>query len=209
MGRSGTLLYLTGSLPILVDQQAAAVRTEFIAVAGTIVLILFLLLILAFRAALAPLVALAPAGLALALAGPIIAESTHIGVEISSLLHLLLMVLLLGAGTDYGLFLLFRHRENLAAGMPTDEAIVAAGSRLGTSITFSALTVICVLCQSPAGELRSLPRVGPGLAIGIGIVLVIELTLLPALLSILSAPPLLAVTDCASSEERRRLPPNR
>ena len=36
-------LHLTGSLPILVDQQAAAVRTEAIAVVGTIVLIILLL----------------------------------------------------------------------------------------------------------------------------------------------------------------------
>jgi putative drug exporter of the RND superfamily len=176
-------LHLTGSLPILVDQQAAAVRTELIAVAGTVALIL-LLLVVAFRAALAPLVALAPAGLALALAGPIIAESTHIGVEISSLLQLLLTALVLGAGTDYGLFLLFRYRENLAAGMPTDTAIVAAGSRVGTSITFSALTVIGALLSLLLASFGLYRGVGPGLAIGIGIVLLVELTLLPALLSI-------------------------
>ena len=123
-------LHLTGSLPILVDQQAAAVRTEATVVVGTILLII-LLLALAFRAVLAPLIALAPAGLALALAGPLIAESTHVGVDISSLLQLLLTALVLGAGTDYGLFLLFRYRENLATGMPTAEAIAAAGSRWG------------------------------------------------------------------------------
>jgi len=176
-------LHLTGSLPILVDQQAAAVRTEAIAVVGTILLII-VLLALAFRAVLAPLVALAPAGLALALAGPLIAESTHVGVDISSLLQLLLTALVLGAGTDYGLFLLFRYRENLATGMPTDEAIVAAGSRVGTSITFSALTVVCALLSLLLASFGLYRGVGPGLAIGIGIVLLVELTLLPALLSI-------------------------
>ncbi len=176
-------VHLTGSLPILVDQQAAAARTEAVVVAGTILLII-ILLALAFRAVLAPLVALAPAGLALALAGPVIAESTHIGVQISSLLQLLLTALVLGAGTDYGLFLLFRYRENLAAGMPADDAIVAAGARVGTSITFSALTVICALLSLLLASFGLYRGVGPGLAIGIGIVLVVELTLLPALLSI-------------------------
>ena len=185
-------LHLTGSLPILVDQQAEAVRTEAIAVVGTILLII-LLLVLAFRAVLAPLVALAPAGLALALAGPLIAESTHIGVDISSLLQLLLTALVLGAGTDYGLFLLFRYRENLAAGMPTDEAIVVAGTRVGTSITFSALTVICALLSLLLASFGLYRGVGPGLAIGIGIVLLVELTLLPALLSIVGPQPVLAV----------------
>jgi RND superfamily putative drug exporter len=176
-------LHLTGSLPILIDQQAAAARTEAIAVVGTVVLIL-VLLVLAFRALLAPLVALAPAGLALALAGPVIAESTHIGIEISSLLQLLLTALVLGAGTDYGLFLLFRYRENLALGMPTDHAILAAGSRVGRSITYSALTVICALLSLLLATFGLYRGVGPGLAIGIAIVLVVEVTLLPALLSI-------------------------
>ena len=176
-------LHLTGSLPILVDQQAAAVRTEATAVVGTSLLII-VLLALAFRAFLAPLIALAPAGLALALAGPLIAESTRVGVDISSLLQLLLTALVLGAGTDYGLFLLFRYRENLATGMPTDEAIVAAGSRVGTSITFSGLTVVCALLSLLLASFGLYRGVGPGLAIGIGIVLVVELTLLPALLSI-------------------------
>ena len=179
-------LHLTGSLPILVDQQAAAVRTEAVAVVATVLLII-VLLVLAFRAVLAPLIALAPAGLALALAGPLIAESTHIGVDISSLLQLLLTALVLGAGTDYGLFLLFRYRENLAAGLPTDEAIIAAGSRVGTSITFSALTVICALLSLLLASFGLYRGVGPGLAIGIGIVLLVELTLLPALLSIVGA----------------------
>ena len=179
----GSSLHLTGSLPILVDQQAAAVRTEATAVVGTILLII-VLLVLAFRAVLAPLVALAPAGLALALAGPIIAESTHVGVEISSLLQLLLTALVLGAGTDYGLFLLFRYRENLVTGMPTDEAIVAAGAWVGTSITFSGLTVVCALLSLLLASFGLYRWVGPGLAVGVGIVLVVELTLLPALLSI-------------------------
>ena len=126
----------------------------------------------------------APAGLALALAGPLIAESTRVGVEISSLLQLLLTALVLGAGTDYGLFLLFRYRENLATGMPTGEAIVAAGARVGTSITFSALTVIGALLSLLLASFGLYRGVGPGLAIGIGIVLLVELTLLPALLSI-------------------------
>ncbi len=176
-------LHLTGSLPILVDQQAAAIRTEAIVVVGTVGLII-VLLALALRAVLAPLVVLAPAGLGLAFAGPLIAESTHAGVEISSLLQLLLTALVLGAGTDYGLFLLFRYRENLSAGMSTDDAILAAGLRVGKSITFSALTVICALLSLLLASFGLYRGVGPGLAIGIAIVLVVDVTLLPALLSI-------------------------
>ena len=136
--------YLTGALPVLVDQQSAASHTESNVVLITALLILFLLLV-GLRALGAPVVVLASAGLALALAEPVIGWSTHIGVEISSLLELLLTALVLGAGTDYGLFLLFRYRENLAAGLEYEEAIVSAMSKVGRSITFSAATVIAAL----------------------------------------------------------------
>ena len=75
-----------------------------------------MLLLLVFRAVLAPIVTLLPAGLALAVAQPIIAESTKIGVQVAFITQILLIVLVLGAGTDYGLFLVFRVREELRKG---------------------------------------------------------------------------------------------
>ena len=143
------------------------------------------LLAVAFRSALAPLAALAPAGLALALAGPLIAESARLGVEISSLLQLLLTALVLGAGTDYGLFLIFRYRENLRRGLAPDAAIEAAVGRVGESITFSAATVIAALLSLLLASFGLYRGVGPGLALGILVVLLVELTFFPALLSIL------------------------
>jgi RND superfamily putative drug exporter len=175
--------YLTGSLPILVDQQHAADHTEY-NVALLSVLVILVVLAVAFRAVLGPLVALAPAGLALMLAEPLIAESTHVGVQISSLLELLLTALVLGAGTDYGLFILFRYRENLGRGLDRDTAIVEAMSRVGGAVGLSAFTVIVALSSLVIARFGLYRGVGPGLALGIVIVLAVEVTLLPALLSL-------------------------
>ncbi len=183
-GGPGLELHLTGTLPVVVDQQRAANHTQRSAQVLSIVLILALLL-LVFRAALAPLVTLLPAGLALALSEPLIAESTQIGVQISSLLQIILVVLVLGAGTDYGLFLIFRYREGLRRGLEPVDAIAAAISRVGTSITFSAATVIAALLSLVLASFGLYRGVGPGLAIGVGVILAVELTLLPALLAIL------------------------
>ena len=180
----GLAVHLTGPLPELVDQQSAGNRTASHVQIITIVFIV-LLLLLAFRSTLAPLVTLAPAALALALAGPLIAESTRIGVQISSLLQLLLTALVLGAGTDYGLFLIFRYRENLRRGLDPDAAIVGAVARVGQSITFSAATVIAALMSLVLASFGLYRGVGPGLAIGVAVVLAIELTFFPALLSLL------------------------
>jgi RND superfamily putative drug exporter len=138
-----------------------------------------------FRALLAPLVTLFPAALALVVAGPLIAEATHIGVQVSSLLQLLLVVIVLGAGTDYGLFLIFRMREELRAGRDPKDAVVVSVTRVGESITFSGITVIAALVSLLLASFGLYKGLGPGLAIGIGVVLIANLTLLPALLALM------------------------
>ncbi len=85
-----------------------------------------MLLLVVFRALLAPLVTLLPAALALAISQPVIAEATKIGVDVSFITQILLIVLILGAGTDYGLFLVFRVREELRRGHEPKEAVVRA-----------------------------------------------------------------------------------
>ena len=168
----------------MVDQQHAATQTATEVELISIVFILALLGV-AFRSFLAPLVTLAPAGLALALASPVIAESAKLGTQISSLMQLLLTALVLGAGTDYSLFLIFRYRENLRKGLEPRPALEAAVERVGESITFSAATVIAALLSLLLASFGLYRSVGPGLAIGIVIVLMIDLTFFPALLAIL------------------------
>ena len=93
-------------------------------------------------------------------------------------------MLILGAGTDYGVFLVFRVREELRRGLTPQEAVVRSVSRVGESITFSALTVIAALVSLVLAEFAFYQSLGPALAIGIGLMLLAGLTLLPALLAI-------------------------
>lgn len=180
----GLAFHLTGTLPTNVDEQQATKHSQGLTQRLAIVFIVVLLL-LVFRAVLAPLVTLFPAVLSLVLAGPLIAESTHIGVQVSQLLQILLVVIILGAGTDYGLFLIFRMREELWAGRAPRDAVVVAVTRVGESITFSAATVIAALVSLLLASFGLYKGLGPGLAIGVGVVLVANLTLLPALLALL------------------------
>ena len=93
----------------------------------------------------APLITLLPALLISQFAGRVVAELTHAGLQVSSLSQIMLIILVLGAGTDYALFLIFRVREEVRSGLPQREAIVRAVERVGESITFSAGTVIAAL----------------------------------------------------------------
>jgi RND superfamily putative drug exporter len=181
---AGLQLNLTGDFAAGVDAQNADQKGRNNTEGYTVILIIVLLFVV-FRALLAPIITLVPAALALAVAQPVIAESTKIGVQVGFLTQILLIVLLLGAGTDYGLFLVFRVREEMRRGLEPKEAVVKALTRVGESITFSALTVAAALLSLMLASFGLYKGLGPALAIGLGIKLLISLTFLPAVLSIL------------------------
>ncbi len=180
---AGLQVHLTGEIPTLVDNAnssgASQDRTQSLSL-----LFIVLLLLLAYRALLAPLVTLIPAAIVLVLAGPVIAQAASAGIQVSSITEFMLIVLILGAGTDYGVFLVFRVREELRRGLSGSEAVVQAVTRVGESITFSALTVIAALSSVALAQFGLYQSMGPSLAIGIALMLLAGLTLLPALLAI-------------------------
>jgi RND superfamily putative drug exporter len=175
--------HLAGPLAAQVDANRAGASASNLGQDLSIVFILVLLL-LVFRSLLAPLLTIAPAVLVAQLAGPVIAEASKAGLHVSSLTQILLLILTLGAGTDYGLFLVFRVREELRAGQNPQDAVTVALSRVGESISFSAATVIAALLTLMLAAFGMYSSLGLPLAIAIGFMLLAGLTLLPALLAI-------------------------
>jgi RND superfamily putative drug exporter len=180
---SGLQVHLAGQFAINVDQQAKSGNTGN-QVQGLSVIFILVLLLLIFRSLLAPLITLIPAFLAVTISGPLVAEAAHAGLKVSQLAQLMLIVLVLGAGTDYGLFLVFRVREELRAGTEPKEAVRSALTRVGETISFSAFTVIAALLSLLAATFQIYSQLGIPLAIGIGTMLLAGLTLLPALLAV-------------------------
>ena len=180
---SGLSAHLTGPVAQQVDISAQS-GNDGNDVELLSVLFIIVLLVLIFRSVLAPLITLAPAFLVVEMAGPLIAQATHAGLKVSALAQLMLIVLVLGAGTDYGLFLVFRVREAIRNGMAMRDAVVHSLGRVGESITFSAGTVIAALLSLLAASFGIYSNLGIPLAIGIGLMLLAGLTLLPALLAI-------------------------
>ncbi|HMA37765.1 MAG TPA: MMPL family transporter [Chloroflexia bacterium] len=179
----GLSWHLAGPLAASVDAATTGSTTGGNITRFTLLFVI-VLLFLVYRAVLAPLITLLPAALAVALAGPLIAAAAQAGLAVAEIAQQLLIVLLLGAGADYGLFLCFRVREELARGSTPPEALVTAVARVGEAITYSALTVaaaLLTLLLAPFGLYQGL---GPALAIGIAVLLAASLTLTPALLAI-------------------------
>jgi RND superfamily putative drug exporter len=177
----GLDLHLAG--PLAVEADARSMESGGIT-RFTLIFVIVVLFVV-YRAALAPLVTLVPAALAVIISGPLIAEIMgRAGIAVPPSTQPLLIVLLLGAGTDYGLFLCFRFREELARGSETREALVTAVARVGQALTFSGLIVAAALLSmllAPSGIFQG---IGPSLAIGIAVMLAAALTLMPALLAI-------------------------
>jgi len=180
---AGLQVNLAGPLATQVDQQKQNGNSNQSVEIVTGILILIILL-LVFRSLLAPLVTLFPALFSVAIAGPLVAEAAQHGLKVSFLAQILLTVLVLGAGTDYNLFLVFRVREHIRRGEAPKDAVVSALTKVGESITFSALTVVAALLSLLFATFQIYSTLGIPLAIGIGVALLAGLTLTPALLAI-------------------------
>jgi putative drug exporter of the RND superfamily len=180
----GLHLYLTGQTPSNVDtndhNKSADNRTRL-----ATNLVVLIMLILVFRSVLAPIVTLLPAVAVLFLASRVIGESaSHGAFQISTVTQTLFTVLVIGAGTDYGLFLILRVKEELEHGRSKEDAVRESVYRVGESLASSGGTVILALLSLLLASFGLYYGLGPALAIAVALMLLAALTLTPALLAI-------------------------
>jgi RND superfamily putative drug exporter len=207
---AGLQAHVTGDVAAQVDQQKQSGTTGNKIQALSLLFIIVLLVVI-FRSLTLALVTVIPPLLSFTVAGPLVAEAAQHGLQVSPIAEFLMIVLVLGAGTDYGLFLVFRVREALRAGQhatagehypgthglggsllgdflhprpPAREAIVGSVTRVGESITFSGATVIAAMLTLLTASFSFYADLGGPFAIAIAVTLIAALTLLPALLSI-------------------------
>ncbi len=198
---AGLRAHLAGAFAVQVDQQKANGNQGGQIELWTALLIIVLLVVI-FRSLTLALVTLLPAVISFVIAGPLVAEAAQHGLQVSPIAQFLMIVLVLGAGTDYGLFLVFRVREQLriaghdggpgpsvwadlrAPRDPARQAIITSITRVGESITFSAATVIAAVLTLLLASFPFYADLGVPFAIAIGVTLLAALSLLPALLSI-------------------------
>jgi putative drug exporter of the RND superfamily len=207
---AGLSAHVTGDFAVQVDQQKASGNTGN-KVQSLSVLFVVLLLVLIFRSLSLAITTVLPPAISVSIAGPLVAEAARHGLQVSPIAQLLLIVLVIGAGTDYGLFLVFRVREELRArqhqtagenfpgrtGLARSlladlvhprpdarDAIVTSVTRVGESISASAATVIAAVLTLLLASFSFYSDLAWPFAIAVAVILLAGLTLLPALLSI-------------------------
>ena len=143
-----------------------------------------IILFLVFRtvgATTLPLVsAIAAMGSGLALIGLL----SHL-MAVATFANQLALLMILGVGVDYALFIVTRHRRNLMRGMDVEDSIVVALNTSGRAVLFAGTTVCIALMGLWALGVSFLYGVSLGTAIGVALTMLASLTLLQALLSFL------------------------
>lgn len=94
------------------------------------------------------------------------------------------MMMGLGVGIDYALFILARHRQNLDSGMPVPVAVGRANATAGLSVLFAGFTVMVAIAGLQVSGIPMMTTMGWASAIMVAVSMVAAITLLPALLGL-------------------------
>jgi uncharacterized membrane protein YdfJ with MMPL/SSD domain len=150
---------------------------------GVIAALVILLLVFggAFLAALTPL---AGAALALVIGSSAITLLSH-ALTVASASTDLAVLIGLGVGVDYGLFIVSRHRAAVRAGRSYEDAVAEAVTTSGRTVLFAGLTVCLALLGQFALGVSFLDGLSAAAAVTVALTIATALTLLPALLGFL------------------------
>jgi RND superfamily putative drug exporter len=105
--------------------------------------------------------------------------------DISLIVQFLIALVGLGVAIDYALLMIFRFREELAAGEDTETAIVETMTHAGRSVIVSGSTVAVGLLSMILLPLPFIRSIGIGGMLIPAVSVLVAITLLPALLSVL------------------------
>jgi RND superfamily putative drug exporter len=155
--------------------------TEFVGVAVAV-----LVLVLTFGSLLAAGMNLLTAviGIGVGMGGLLL--TSHL-VTLSSTAPTLALMIGLAVGIDYSLFILSRHRTQLAHGMDPEESAARATGTAGSAVIFAGLTVVVALSGLAVVGIPFLTVMGVGAAGTVLVAVLVAVTLLPALLGFAGA----------------------
>jgi RND superfamily putative drug exporter len=97
---------------------------------------------------------------------------------------ILCMMVGLGVGIDYALFIVTRHRQNLHEGMDVADAAGTANATAGQAVLFAGTTVVIAILGLFLAGLPAISAMGVSVALVVVVAMVAAVTLLPGLLGL-------------------------
>ena len=165
-----------------VGSQLSQPSTELSEVIGLTAAVIILLLAFGTATAMSLPILSAVVGLASALSVIRLLESA---IQVPSIATTLATMIGLGVGIDYALFIVTRHKRQLAEGVELRESIARATATAGGAVAFAGGTVVVALCSLWIADIGLVSALGFTAAIAVVTSVCAALTLLPALLGAL------------------------
>ncbi|HTX95195.1 MAG TPA: MMPL family transporter [Mycobacterium sp.] len=180
---STTTVHVTGAPATFNDQTVVGEHDMLLISIATCALITLILLIV-YRSVFTALLPLLVIGMSLITARGVLSALGQLGMPVSQYTVSLVTAILLGAGTDYTVFLISRYHEQRRVQVPADEAVVNATASIGPVILASAATVALAFAAMVFARLKVFAGVGPACAIAVIVGFTATVTLLPPVLAL-------------------------
>ena len=171
---AGLDIEVEGQVAEAANQQGAGGLPFGIIAAGIVLFIVF-------GSLLAMLMPLVTAGLSLGTAVGAIGLLSHV-IQMASFTNELALLIGLGVGVDYALFIVTRYRQGLLRGLSGEEAVVESLDTSGRAVLFAGLIVCIAMLGMFTLGVSFLYGVAVGTSIAVAFTVIASLTLLPAML---------------------------
>ena len=181
---AGLKVYVSGAAPLAADTVLIANSSLNNITIATMFLIIFMLL-LVYRSVVTMLVPFFGVILLMLSVKGVISAFGHYGfIPLSSFATNMVISLTLGAGTDYGIFLIGRYHEARLNGESREDAYYTAYKGVSHVIIGSGLTIAGACACLTFARLNYFHTMGPAVAVSMLITIAGALTIGPALLSV-------------------------
>ncbi|HWF55595.1 MAG TPA: MMPL family transporter [Solirubrobacteraceae bacterium] len=164
---------------VAASTNSSSSNTTFIGIAAALVVLLVV-----FGSLLAALLPLLTTGIAL-LAATSLVDALSNTIAMAGFTQQLCILIGLGVGLDYSLFILTRTRTGLRRGLSTQEAVVTASATAGRAVLFAGITVCIALCGMFIVGVSVLSGAAIAASISVLLPMLATQTLLPAFTGLL------------------------
>ncbi len=148
---------------------------------GTIFAVLLILFVI-YRNVVTMLVPLLLIGACIGTSQGVLSGLAELGLPVNMQTIVLMSAVMIGAGTDYAVFLISRYHDYVKHGQDSDQAVKNALMSIGKVIAASAATVAITFLAMVFTKLQVFSEVGPAISVSVIVSFLAAITLLPAIL---------------------------
>lgn len=180
---AGLTVEVTGTSATIRD-MVHEIESSLGRVTVVVLVIIALIVMILYRSLMVTALILGIIGLGLGTARAVTAFCGMHIFGISTFTGSVMTVVVLGAATDYAVFMISRYHEYRRTGMPVADAATLAGTRISGIIAGSALTVAIANAAMLMADVAFFRTTGPAVAVSVLTTLALAVTLTPAVLAL-------------------------